>query len=87
MGTPDLHFVGFLGNVSSSTNNQIAYLKTLTLVRQIGDVPITNEIIVQALRELNEEADDFLELRITAPTTPAESNTVMRMARILPCTS
>ena len=64
VGDANDHFVGFLGNVSSSIDNEIAYLKTLTLVRQIttssGDVPITNEIIVQALRELNKEAGDFL---------------------------
>ena len=61
---PDEHFVGFLRNVSSIIGNEIAYLKTLTVVRQIttssGDVPITNEIIVQAFRELNKEAGDFL---------------------------
>ena len=64
VGTTENQFVGFLGNVSSSIDNQIAYLKTLTLVRQIitssGNVQITNEIILEALRDLNAEADDFL---------------------------
>ena len=60
VGTPENHFVGFLGDASNSVQNQIAYLKTLTLVRQIGDVQITNEVILAAIRELNAEAKFLL---------------------------
>ena len=63
-GNHENHFVGFLGDASNSVHNQIAYLKTLTLVRQIttpsGDVQITNEVILAGIREVNAEAECFL---------------------------
>ena len=64
VGTPRYHFVGFLGDTSNSIHNQIAYLKTLTLVRVIatsnGNVEVTNEVILAAIREFNAEAEFFL---------------------------
>ena len=57
VGTPNHHFVGFLGDTSNSIHNQIAYLKTLTLLRQIGDVQINTEVILAAISELNTEAN------------------------------
>ena len=50
VGDAHSHFVGFLGNASTTLSNEIQLLKTYTLVRQIGDVPISNEVILQAMR-------------------------------------
>ena len=57
VGNSDDHFVAFLGNASNSLTNEIQLLKSLTLVRKIGDTDITTEVILHALRELNEEAE------------------------------
>ena len=54
------HFVAFIGDAPDDLTNDIQLLKSLTLVRQIGDIDITTEVILDALRELNEEADNHL---------------------------
>ena len=41
-------------------SNEIQLLKTYTLVKKIGDVPISTEVILEALNELNEESDRHL---------------------------
>ena len=54
------HFVAFIGDAPDDLTNDIQLLKSLTLVRQIGDIDITTEVILDALRELNEEAENHL---------------------------
>ena len=60
VGDSSSHFVAFIGNVSSNIKNQITLLKSYTLVTQIGEVEITVENILQALREFNAESDNHL---------------------------
>ena len=50
VGDARSHFVGSLGNASTTVSNEIQLLKTYILVRKIGDVPISNEVILQAMR-------------------------------------
>ena len=54
------HFVAFIGDAPNDLTNDIQLLKSLTLVRQIGDIDITTDVILDALREFNEEAENHL---------------------------
>ena len=79
------HFVAFIGNVSSNIKNQITLLKSYTLVTQIGEVEITVENILQALRELMKNQTTtwvvFRKSRLTVPRIPAAFKAASRMAR------
>ena len=60
IGNAQSHFMGSLGDPSNSFRNEIQYLKGRTLLSQIGDTRIDNEVILQALSEFNAEAKGHL---------------------------
>ena len=60
IGNAERHFMGRLGDPSNSFRNDIQYLKGCRLLNQIGDTPIDNEFILQAISELNAEAAGHL---------------------------
>ena len=68
IGNAQQHFMGCLGDLSQSFRNELQYLKTCTLLEKIGKVPITNEIILQALCEINTEAEGHLGLFLRVRT-------------------
>eukprot|EP00974_Lingulodinium_polyedra_P068543 6638155-Lingulodinium_polyedra.AAC.1 len=71
--------MAFIGNPPLELEYEITFLKGCTLLRAIGDRPITKEIVLEALDKLNDRA-----MRSLSKTYPTRERRVADFAEQYP---